>query len=307
MLTITATQIQSLFSYEEFIPFLAGFLGKKAEMPQRGHYDLHGNTLLLMPAWDDRFCGVKIAAVAPGNSAIGKPSIHAVYTLFDVKTGEPLAQLDGQVLTTKRTAAASALASSKLSRADSDRLLVMGSGALYHEMIAAHATVRSIREVQIWGRNPEKTTAFVNSRDWGNLNVRVCRDLPEAAANASIITCVTPATQPILFGKWLCPGTHLDLVGSYRPDLREADDEAIQKAKIFVDTPTALLESGDIFIPLQNGTLRDSDIAGTLKDLASGQCDGRTSAEEITLFKSVGFALEDLAAAEYLFSKSPPG
>lgn len=304
MLTISATQIQSLFSYEKFIPFLAEFLSKKAEMPQRSHYDFHGNTLLLMPAWDDLFCGVKIATVAPGNSSTGKPVIHAVYTLFDVKTGEPLAQMDGQVLTAKRTAAASALASSKLSQPRSHRLLVMGSGALCPEMIAAHASVRPIREVQIWGRHPEKVRAFINSRNWGTLDVRLCENLPEAAAAAHIITCITPAMQPIFFGKWLRPGTHLDLAGSYRPDRREADDEAIRNAKIFTDTPAALHECGDLFIPLQNGTLQASDIAGTLGDLVCGQCEGRTAAAEITLFKSAGFALEDLATAEYLFFKN---
>lgn len=300
MKNFTAEYLQSNFSYPKFIPFLSRFLSKKINVPQRNHLDMGENTLLLMPAWDEQFCGVKTATACPGNRALGKPTIHAVYTLFDVKTGEPLAQMDGKILTNKRTAAASALASQHLSRPASTRLLVLGNGALCPELIHAHAAVRPISEVEIWGRNLERVKTLIEKNEWGKLRVLPCKNLPKAANEADIISCCTGTVEPILKGKWLRLGTHLDLVGSYRPDMREADDEAIRRTKIYVDNPTALFECGDISIPLRSGILNENDIRGTLADLSLGKCEGRISENEITLFKSVGFALEDLAAAVFI-------
>ena len=150
MKTFSTEQIEVLFSYQEFIPFLANFLSEKIEVPQRSHLDMGDNTLLLMPAWNDKFCGVKIALAFPNNYKIGKPTIHAVYTLFDANTGEPLAQMDGKTITNKRTAAASALASNYLSKKESTNLLMVGNGALCPELIKAHASVRPIKNVKIW-------------------------------------------------------------------------------------------------------------------------------------------------------------
>ena len=302
MRTLSAAQIEALFSYSEFIPFLERFLSKKTEMPERSHFDMQGNTLLLMPAWNDQFCGVKIATASPNNRSLNLPTIHAAYTLFDVKTGQPLVQMDGKILTNKRTAAASALASQHLSRVESQRLLVIGNGALCPELILAHAATRTISKVEIWGRNEERVQQVLVESDFGDLQVSTCKNLEQTAAKADVISCCTSSPQPVFFGKWLQPGSHLDLVGSYRPDMRETDDEAVGKATVFVDNPAALHECGDILLPLQQGILEPSSIA-TLTDLATGQHAGRSSDAEITLFKSVGFALEDLAIAIYLFEK----
>lgn len=300
MQNFTAEYIQSNFSYRKFIPFLADFLSKKITVPQRNHLDMEENTLLLMPAWDDQYCGVKIATACPGNRALGKPSIHAVYTLFDVKTGEPQAQMDGKILTNKRTAAASALASQYLSKPDSNRLLVLGNGALCPELIHAHVSVRPISDVKIWGRNQANVEQVIEDNEWGNVSVTFCDDLPEVAHNVDIISCCTGTIEPILNGEWLSQGTHLDLVGSYRPDMREVDDEAIRHSKVYIDNPTAVFECGDIAIPIENGLLNKNDIQGTLADLVMDKCEGRRGEKEITLFKSVGFALEDLAGAVFL-------
>ena len=303
MKNITAQQIESFFSYQEFIPFLNNYLAKKINVPQRNHFDIGDNTLLLMPAWTDEYCGVKIATVFPNNRKINKPSIHAVYTLFDAKTGEPLVQMDGKILTNKRTATASALASQYLSKKESQNLLMMGNGALCPELIKAHAAVRPIKNVKIWGRNLNNVKKVIAVNNWGELNVGISKNTEGDMEWADIVSCATSTVQPIVFGKYIKQGTHIDLVGSYKPNMREGDDGLIKKAKIYMDNIAAKKECGDLFIPLKNKTISENNITGTLADLADEKINGRISQKEITLFKSVGFALEDLAAAEYLFEK----
>ncbi|MEO1262679.1 MAG: ornithine cyclodeaminase family protein [Bacteroidota bacterium] len=303
MKNITAEQIESLFSYQEFIPFLNNYLSKKIEVPQRNHFDIGNNTLLLMPAWTEQFCGVKIATAFPGNRKINKPTIHAVYTLFDAKTGEPLAQMDGKILTNKRTAAASALASQYLSKKESKNLLMVGNGALCPELIEAHASVRAIKNVKIWGRDLSNVKKVIAKNNWGKLNVNISKSLRLDAQWADIVSCATSAVDPVILGKNIISGTHIDLVGSYKPNMREADDVLIKKSKIIIDNAAAKKECGDIFIPLKNKIINESSIKGTLADLANRKINGRESNDEITLFKSVGFALEDLAAAEYFYGK----
>ena len=303
MKNITAQQIESNFSYQEFIPFLNNYLKQTIEVPTRSHLDIGANTLLFMPAWTDKYCGVKATTVFPENRRIGNPTVHAVYTLFDSKTGAPLAQMDGKILTNKRTAAASALASQYLSRPESEKLLIMGNGALCPELIKAHTAVRPIRYVKIWGRNRGHVQKVISQNYWLNLNVQIADNERDDMAWADIISCATSAMSPIVFGKYLTAGTHVDLVGSYKPDMRESDDDLIKKAEIIIDNKAAVKECGDIFIPLKNKIIRKQSIRGTIADLSSQKIPGRTSLEAITLFKSVGFALEDLAAAEYLLGK----
>ena len=211
--------------------------------------------------------------------------------------------LDGTALTLRRTAAASALAASYLARADSAVHLMVGTGALAPHLIAAHRAVRPIRETRIWGRDPDKAAALAASLAASGTAAIAVLDLAEAAATADIITCATLSPEPLVRGAWLKPGAHLDLVGSYRPDMRECDDDAVRRARIFVDTDAALHEAGDIVQPLRSGVLTRERIAGDLSGLVRGSCDGRRGADEITLFKSVGTALEDLAAAELAVSR----
>ncbi len=304
MKNITAHQIETLFSYQEFIPFLNDYLTQKIVVPQRNHFDIGDNSLLLMPAWSEKYCGVKIATAFPNNRKIGKPTIHAVYTLFDAKTGEPLLQVDGKILTNKRTAAASALASQYLSKKGSKNLLMVGNGALCPELIKAHATVRPINNVKIWGRNTDSANRVVEENNWRDLNVEISKNIETDFVWADIISCATSAINPIVFGKYITSGTHIDLVGSYKPNMREADDDLVIKSSIFIDNEAAKKECGDIFIPLKNKIINESSIKGVLADLAKEKIKGRNSEKEITLFKSVGFALEDLAGAEYLFKKT---
>jgi ornithine cyclodeaminase len=219
--------------------------------------------------------------------------------LLDGKTGSPLAMIDGPVLTAKRTAAASALAASYLARSDSERLLMVGTGALAPQLVLAHAAVRPICNVLIWGRSPDKAARLAENLNRANFRVEATDDLEAAARGAHVISCATLSPEPLIQGAWLQPGQHLDLVGGYRPDMRETDDAAIRRARVFVDTRAgACTEAGDIVQPLESGVLAPEDIAADLFELTRGERAGRRFYDQITLFKSVGSAIEDLAAAQ---------
>jgi ornithine cyclodeaminase len=253
-----------------------------------------------MPAWQagaGGFAGVKVVTVFPDNAAHEKPSVMGTYLLLAGDTGEPLAALDGVALTLRRTAATSALASRYLSRPDASRLAMIGAGALAPHLIAAHAAVRPIRDVVIWNRTAEAARRLAATLDRSGLAVTASEDLKAAVGNADIVSAATMTRDPLVRGAQLKPGTHVDLVGAYTPEMREADDDAIRRANVFVDARAGMKESGDIAQPLATGILTETDIAGDLHDLGRGAVPGRRSADEITLFKSVGNAIEDLAAA----------
>jgi ornithine cyclodeaminase len=219
-------------------------------------------------------------------------------------TGEVVALLDGVALTLWRTAAASALAATYLARADASRMVMVGAGALAPMLIAAHASVRPVREVLIWNRNPDRAAALAATLNRPDLSVRATDDLAGAVAAADIVSSATLSPDPLIRGDWLRPGTHVDLVGAFTPEMREADDRAVSRASVHVDTRGgAMKEAGDIVQPLAAGVLAESAIRGDLFDLAAGRAPGRGSREEITLFKSVGTAIEDLAAAALVYRR----
>ena len=282
-----------------------------AVQPVRHHHTIDrpdgaASTLLLMPAWTDferagtsdgGFVGVKIVTVSPDNNAIGKPAVMGLYLLLDGRTGEPLALIDGQRLTQWRTACASALAASWLAPEDASSLLIVGAGALSPFLARAHASVRPIRRIRIWNRTPANAQKVVAGLADLGLNVAVAPDLDAAVARADIVSCCTISTEPLVKGALLKAGAHVDLVGGFTPTMREADDEAIRRGRVHVDTLAgATKEAGDIVQPLASGVLVREAICGDLFGLARGEVAGRRSASEITLFKSVGAALEDLAA-----------
>ncbi len=278
-------------------------------IPNRHHHDFENpqanssSTLLLMPAWEaGRYLGLKTIIVAPENSRYQLPAIQGVYTLFDADRGIPLAQMDARCLTNLRTAAASALAASYLARPDTETLLMIGTGSLAPFLIAAHSAVRPIKKVLLWGRSFEKAKTLAGSIE-NNHNIIPIQNLSVAIEQADLISCATLSPTPLVHGKKLRPGQHLDLVGAYRPHMREADNEVIQRAKLFVDTRSGLKESGDLAIPLAEGLLKEEDIQADLFDLCRGKHVGRTERDSITFFKSVGHALEDLAAAKLAYER----
>ena len=271
--------------------------------------------LLAMPAWSDMSAGVgaedvigvKLVTVVPGNAARGAASVQGSYLLMSGVTGEPLAVMDGTQLTLLRTAAASALASRYLSRPEASRLVMVGAGSLSRWLIAAHASVRPIRQVTVWNRDPAKAEALAAELAGQPYEVDVAGDLDAAVAKADIVSAATMSRLPLVHGAALRPGTHVDLVGAYTPEMRESDDAAVTRASLFVDTRVGgLHEAGDIVQPLKAGLIAEADIRADLFDLCRGHHAGRMSAEEITLFKSVGTALEDLAAARLVWSRIQP-
>jgi ornithine cyclodeaminase len=295
--------------YSGLIDAIEKAFRKDATAPGRTHHQLGvpgypDATLLLMPAWrSGEFLGVKIATIHPGNTEMNLPSVHASYLLLNAGTGEPVAILDGTELTLRRTGASSALASRYLSRQDSAVFLMVGTGKLAPHLVAAHAAVRNFDEVMLWGRRPgaaaELAANLAATLAPAPFTLTVVDDLEGAVRRADIICCATLATEPLIRGRWLLPGQHLDLVGAFRPDMSEADTDALMRAQVYVDTLAgATAEAGEIIQAMQGGLLDRSDILGDLFSLTRGTCPGRQSDDAITLFKSVGSALEDLAAAE---------
>lgn len=300
MLQITKQQLTRALNFPTLIEALRAAFAKESYVPVRHHHDYPtSSTLLLMPAWQgEYYFGLKVITVTPENAGRNLPTIQGTYLLFDRPTGSPLAQMDAKILTNWRTAAASALASDYLSRADSESLLVVGTGALAPYLIRAHAAVRPIKKVWVWGRNREKADRLVQQLAEYPWEMQATDELEGPASRADIISTATMSAEPLISGAWLQPGQHLDLVGSYKPDMREADDKCIERARVFVDTREAApRESGDLAIPIQKGILSDKDILADLFELCRGRAPGRQKREEITLFKSVGHALEDLATA----------
>ncbi len=305
MRVISAAEVEAALDYPSLVERLRQAFRREISVPLRHHHEIEmpgagTATLLLMPAWQaGRHIGVKMVTVFPDNSAQSLPAVMGIYVLLDGKTGSPRALIDGPKLTVKRTAAASALASGYLSRPDAERLLMVGTGALAPELIMAHAAVRPICNVLIWGRHPEKAERLAKRLTRRDFRVDWTDDLEAAARGAHIISCATLASEPLIRGAWLQPGQHLDLVGAFRPDMRETDDAVMQRARVFVDTRAgATQEGGDIVQAIAAGVLSPDDIAGDLFEMTRGERSGRRYYDQITVFKSVGTAIEDLAAAQ---------
>ena len=304
MQILDAHSVADALPYGPLIEALRDAFAGDVDVPLRAHHEVPvpggaDGTLLLMPAWQaGRDMGVKIATVFPDNASRSLPAVHASYFLMDGTSGVPRAVLDGTELTGRRTAAASALASDYLSREDAATLLMVGTGNLAPCLIEAHATVRPIRNVVIWGRRREAAKQLSARIAALSLNVTIADDLEAAARQADIISCATLSPDPLILGDWLSSGQHVDLVGAFKPDMREADSLAVARANVYVDTRAgALSEAGEIVQAIKEGAIAESDICGDLSALVRGEVEGRSSPDQVTLFKSVGTALEDLAAA----------
>lgn len=310
MLFYSSKAIDEKLDFKSLIKALQNGFTKDYTIPPRTHLtydnpqDNNQNTMLLMPAIrSGDIAGVKIVNVAPANHSRNLPSIQGIYYLLDAVTGEPKAIFDAKSLTNWRTAAASALAASYLSRNDAKSLLMIGTGSLAPFIIDAYQAVRPIKELIVYGRNKEKARKLAACKAKQFERIVVVDNLAEVASNVDIISVATLSTSPLVRGDWLKPGQHVDLVGSYRPDMREADDEVMKKTNIYVDnlemTPQ---ESGDLAIPIRSGVISLADIKGDLFQLCKNTVKGRSSKEEITVFKSVGHALEDVVTAQLILS-----
>ncbi len=303
---VTADDLNRVLTHEALIDALAEAFRSDATVPEKiAHFVPQPSggeaKVLIMPAWSnsgERFIGCKLINVFPGNKSRGKPSVLGSYVLMSGDTGETLAVMDGAALTAWRTAAASALAARYLAREDASHLVMVGAGALAPHLVRAHRAVRPIERVTLWNRTRSRAISTAFALSAAGIEPVIADDLEEAVRQADIVSCATLSEKPLIRGAWLKKGTHVDLVGAFTLKNREADDAAMKRARIYVDSRAAAPKgSGDIAIPLKKKVIGLKDIQGDLFELCRGTKMGRKRKDEITLFKSTGVALEDLAAA----------
>lgn len=306
---IDTTATREALPFNRLIPALKAMFNEGCNAPLRHTHTLADSsgsasgTILIMPAWQPgAYLGIKTVTIFPHNSLRALPGLHSTYILYDAQTGVPLAQIDGNEITSRRTAAASALAASFLAPAKARHLLVVGAGRVGSLLPAAYREVRPIELVTVWDRHAASADKMVERLRSEGIDAQACSDLAAAAARADIVSCATLATEPVVHGAWLRANVHLDLIGSFTPAMREADDACFAgDTRLYVDTTEALQKSGELLGPMSRGVFAAGDVAGTLADLACGAVPGRVSAGGRTVFKSVGTALEDLAAAVLVF------
>lgn len=269
--------------------------GRLGDAPQRLHAEVPDGTLLLMPAAGIQGAGVKIVTLNPSNPDAGLPFIHGAYVLFAPGTLAPECVIDGGALTGLRTAAVSGLATRHLARADASRLVIFGAGVQAHSHLTAMAAVRRIRRVTVVSRSPEPAERLVARARALGMEASVGE--PGDVRDADIVCTCTTSKRPVFDGAHLPSGAHVNAVGAYQPHTRELDDAAIRRGKVVVETRAAALEeAGDLLIPLESGTIAGDHIVAELADVAGGRTI-RESDDDITVFKSVGVAFEDLVLA----------
>lgn len=306
MKIIDAPDVHRALDFPALVETLRNAFAKPAGTPRRAVYrlaedDPHHDAFALLPAWNDDVIGVKAFTYLPSNVPKGQQILHSKILLFSRATGAPLALVDGTSVTYWRTAAVAALAADYLARRDAERLLVCGTGNLAPFMILAHAAVRSYGDIAVWGRNADRAAATIEAvrAQRPELRCRIVRDLEAAAREADVISCVTAAHQPLILGAWVRPGTHADFFGNHERTGRECDTELVVRSQVYVDSRANVLnEAGEILIPIEEGRIDEGHVLGELADLCSGGVAGRQREDDVTLFKSVGTALSDLAAAD---------
>lgn len=308
---IDTEQTRGALSFDAVIPALREAFREGATVPTRHVHAIqsgtaHGTTLI-MPAWSDRgYFGVKIINIFPENTHQGLPGLHATYNLYSATTGVPIAQVDGDIVTVYRTAGAAALGADYLARKEASTLLIVGSGRIAGLVAQAMRTVRPIQRVMVWNVREAGARALAESLRAQGFDAQATTDLESAARAADIISCATLSTVPLIQGAWLRPGTHLDLIGSFTPDMRETDPACFDGTTVYVDTDEAPTKSGDLLSAFDAGVLTRDAIQGNLHQLTTGARPGRQTDQEITVFKAVGSALEDLTLATLVYESLNP-
>lgn len=304
MRIITADQVHAALRFPDFIDALQEAFAGQYTMPPRqvmlldeasgGH-----EAFAMLPSWNDEVIALKAFTYFPDNEAPHR-TLYSQILVFDRSCGEPLALVDGVSVTCWRTAGVSALASRILSRPDSETLLLLGTGKLASFLIRAHASVRALKKVLIWGRSPEKAKALAETmaEEFSGIDFEVATDLPIACALADIVVCATGSAEILVRGEWILPGTHTDFLGNHHATKRECDTAMVTRARVFVDTKVnCFKEAGEILVPVTEGVFLLDQVVGELSELCRGSVPGRQTEQEITLFKSVGCALGDLCGA----------
>jgi len=298
----------SALRFSDLIPALRDAFAQGAEVPLRHQHQLlqkNGThaTLLLMPAWQSRgdFMGIKIVTVYPGNAERNLPGLHSTYLLCDAETGRHLALIDGNQITVRRTVAVAALGASFLARKQARNLLVVGAGRVGSMVPYAFNEVRPLEAVRVWDIDRANSERLTERLVADGFKATIADDLEAAARASDIISCATLSSEPLIRFEWLSPGTHLDLIGSFAPTMREADDACFVEGTVYIDSPDALAESGDLLQPIKAGIFKPSDIVGTLSELCQGKIEARSTDEQVTVFKAVGTGLSDLAAGSLAY------
>ncbi|WP_374596699.1 ornithine cyclodeaminase family protein [Sphingosinicella sp.] len=307
---LDAATVNRLLAWPALIDALrAAFIAPPIAPPRTAiSYGEHGDRhFLVMPAVNpEGLIGVKLVSVHPALAARPGGAVRGLYVALDAATGEPRALIDGPALTERRTAAASVLAARTLARAlvepAASVLLVAGTGQVAHALCRCYAEVVRPQRIMVWGRRSEAAEALAARLAAEGISAEPVRDLGEAVRAADIVSVATLSTAPLIRGADVRPGTHIDLVGGFTPSMREADDALAARAVIVADGPGALETAGDLTQPIAAG-LVDRATVKLLDDILAGRAEGRRNDDEITLFKSVGLALEDLAAAELLLAR----
>ena len=304
MKTITADQVHAALRFPDFIDALQESFAGEHTMPPRqvmlldeasGSHD----AFAMLPSWNDEVIALKAFTYFPGNQPPHR-SLYSQIMVFDRSCGEPLALVDGVSVTCWRTAGVSALASRFLSRPDSETLLLLGTGNLAPFLIRAHASVRPLKKVLVWGRSPDKAASLAETMklEIPALEFEVAPDLATACLQADIVVSATASTEILVRGEWIRPGTHTDFLGNHHATKRECDTAMVTRSRVFVDTRVnCFKEAGEILVPVAEGAFTTDQVAGELSDLCRGSVPARRNDEEITLFKSVGCALGDLCGA----------
>lgn len=314
MLNLDAKQIVDCLTMDGLIHTMRASYQLPATTPQRRVMPLAESgyeAFALLPAWNEHLITVKAFTYFPENHLEEKDSLASKILAFDRRNGEPLALLDGKVLTYWRTAAASALAADYLSRRDSQQLLICGTGNLAPYIAWAYAAVRPLTKVVVWGRDVQKAKrcvdAIISGKEYQNLpvdrqyTVEVTMDIDQAVSDADIVSCVTGATSALFSSASVMEGTHIDLIGNHDKDKRECDSELVQRSQVYVDSKiNVLAEAGDLLIPIAENVFKQEQIQGELPDLCAARNSGRKCADAITLYKSVGSALADLIAVQHV-------
>jgi ornithine cyclodeaminase/alanine dehydrogenase-like protein (mu-crystallin family) len=280
-----------------------------AQLPLRTVLKLpfDGNVFASMPGFIDepRALGAKLIAVYPGNPSRGRSSHMGVIVLFDPETGAPAAFIDAAEVTAIRTAAASAVATRALARPDATQLAILGTGEQAREHLRAMAAVRRLRQVRVWGRSAERAEALVAEGNRLGLAIEAAVSARQAVADADLICTTTGSHDPILFGDWIAPGAHVNLVGASVATMREADDAVVTRSRFFVDyRASALAQAGEFLHAKQAGLIDDTHIVGEIGEVLNGSVAGRRTASEITVYKSLGSAAQDLAVAQHLADRA---
>ena len=301
---ISAEQVHTSLHYPEFIDTLRSTFAAPHTMPPRQVLLLDAESgshdaFAMLPSWNDEVIAQKAFTYFPDNQAPAQ-TLYSQIMLFDRKTGEPLALIDGVSVTCWRTAGVSALASLLLSRENSETLLLLGAGKLAPFLIRAHASVRPLKRILLWGRSTQKADALREkmSGEFPEILFEIATDLPSACGKADIVVAATGSPEILVRGAWIKPGTHTDFIGNHHKDKRECDTELVTKSSVYVDSQeNCFREAGEILVPVSEGIFSLDQVKGQLADLCRATQPARQNDQEITLFKSVGCALADLCGA----------